>query len=301
MDDYSPFAVYPSSKSLQNEDLGLLSNFEARSELGDRKMDDYSFDLFLDSPFVLKSLTSQKSQKVIFDRISCVDDEQNFQIPVRANELLFIEEVNKNSRVQEERGLNNFLFDFRESTAMNEINQEVTAINNNITQTSSFENINTEEPFRHYPEITKKDIQKAPFNFGKAAIGTYMMKLIKKGKYDKFLKQILQLSGSFIKNFKEFCCRVNYKTRNDFKFVWSINRNFELYGFYNFFIALKKVTKEFLKIDVFTWIEKRTKRKDYRPIYRRCAQVYSQGLENIENFDFEEFFSQPLSYFINIV
>ena len=171
--------------------------------------------------------------------------------------------------------------------------------NNNRSQTTSYENINTEEPFRH--QITKKDIQKAPFNFGKTAIANYMMKLIKKDKYDKFLKLTLQLHESFIKNFKEFCCKVNYKTQNDFKFVWSINADYEsshYNGLYSFFIVLKKVTKEFLKTDVFTWIEKRTKRKDYRPIYRRCAQVYSNGLENIENFDFKEFFSNPISYFV---
>lgn len=303
MVDYSFFALCPSSKSLQNEDLGLFSNFDFPFELAEKKMDDYSFELGIDSQFVLKSqiLTSQK----VIDMISCVD-EQNSQIPLRENESLsFIQEENKNSIDQEDSRLNNFSFDFSESQTMNEISQQyLSSINNNISQTTSFENINTEEPYRHYPEITKKEIQKAPFNFGKTAIGTYMMKLIKKGKYDKFLKLTLKLNDSLIKHFQEFCCKVSYKTRNDFKFVWSFNGDFEsshYNGLYSFFIVLKKVTKEFLKTDVFTWIEKRTKRKDYSPIYRRCVQVYTKGLENIENFDFEEFFSHPLSYFINVV
>ena len=290
MADYSVFALCPSSKSLQNEDLGLFSNFDSPFELEEKKMDYSTSESLMDSPPMLKSqiLTSQK----VIDMISYVD-EQNSQIPLRKNESLFIEEENENSSVQKDSRFNNFIFDFRESQTMNEISQQY--------MSSSLENINTEEPFRHYPEITKKDIQKAPFNFGKTAIGTYMIKLIKKGKYDKFLKLNLQLNESFIKNFKAFCCKINYKTRNDFKCVWSIKNDFEYNGLYKFFIALKKVTKEFLQTDVFTWIEKRTKRKDYRPIYRRCVHVYSQGLENIENFDFEEFFCHPLSYFINIV
>lgn len=177
--------------------------------------------------------------------------------------------------------------------------QKTVPNNNHILHHQAFEEITTAEPFRHYPEIHSKDIQKAPFNFGKTALGSYMIKLIRKGKYDKFIKEILQRDENFIQNFKEFCRKVNYKTRNDFKFVWSIS-DFQASNntFYNYYVALKKVTKQFLKTDVSIWIETKTKRKDYIPIYERCAEVYLQGIENVENFDFAEF-SYPVSYFMN--
>lgn len=173
------------------------------------------------------------------------------------------------------------------------------AQNNNVLNHQIFEEIAMAEPFRHYPEIHSKDIQKAPFNFGKTALGCYMIKLIRKGKYDKFLKEILQRDENFIQTFKEFCRKVNYKTRNDFKFVWGLS-DFQASNntFHNCYVALKKVTKQFLKTDVSTWIEKKTKRKDYIPIYEKCAEVYLQGVENVENFDFTEF-SNPVSYFMN--
>ena len=168
--------------------------------------------------------------------------------------------------------------------------------NNNILHHQAFEEISTAEPFQHYPEIQSKDIQKAPYNFGKTALGCYMIKLIRKGKYDKFIKEILHKDEDFIQTFKVFCRKVTYKTRNDFKFVWSIfqasNNIFDNY------LALKKVTEQFLKTDVSIWIEKKTKRKDYIPIYERCAEVYLKGIENVENFDFAEF-SYPASYFMN--
>ena len=149
-----------------------------------------------------------------------------------------------------------------------------------------------EETFNVFPKITGKDIQKATFNFGKTAIGTYMLKLIKKGSYDRFLNDSLKRDESFIKGFKEFCLRVDYRSRHDFKFVWRSYDNFHATnnGEYNFYVALKKVTKEFLGRDAYVWIEKKTKRKDYIPIYRRIAQVYRKGIENVEYFEFSEFF-----------
>lgn len=54
----------------------------------------------------------------------------------------------------------------------------------------------------NYPEITQKDIQKMPYNFGKAAIGTYMLKLIKKGYYDRFLEKKLGRDRNFLAGFK---------------------------------------------------------------------------------------------------
>lgn len=148
------------------------------------------------------------------------------------------------------------------------------------------------ETFRAFPQITSKDIQKATFNFGKTAIGTYMMKLIKNGWYDKFLSETLRRDELFIKDFKVFCLRVDYSTRHDFKFVWRCYGNFQASnnGLYNFYVALKKVTQEFLGKEVAIWIEKKTKRKDYIPIYRRIADVYSKGIQNVEYFEFSEFF-----------
>ena len=149
-----------------------------------------------------------------------------------------------------------------------------------------------EQTFNVLPKITSKDIQKATYNFGKTAIGTYMMNLIKKGCYDKFLNETLRRDETFIRGFKEFCLRVDYKTRHDFKLVWSNYGNFNASnnGVYNFIVALKKVTQEFLGREVFIWIEKKTKRKDYIPIYRKCAEVYRKGIENVEYFEFSEFF-----------
>lgn len=156
-----------------------------------------------------------------------------------------------------------------------------------------------EETFKVFPKITSKDIQKATFNFGKTAIGTYMLKLIKKGWYDKFINDTLRRNETFISGFKKFCLRVDYQTRHDFKFVW---RNYDDFndssnGLYNFYVALKKITQEFLGKEVYIWIEKKTKRKDYIPIYTRIAEVYGKGVENVENFKFSDFFKSRCLYF----
>jgi len=140
------------------------------------------------------------------------------------------------------------------------------------------------------PKITKKDIQKTPYNFGKTAIGTYMRKLVKKGYYDRFLEKNLGRNHYFITGFKRFCQRISYSTIQDFKTVWIYDDEFSDNNSDDHYVALKKITQEFLRKDVFLWIEKRTKRKDYAPLYRKCVEIYRKGIENVEKFDLSEFF-----------
>ena len=152
-----------------------------------------------------------------------------------------------------------------------------------------FEELPTETSSPHF---TRHEIRKAPFNFGKTAIATYMMKLIiKKGRYDKFLRVNLQQDENFIETFKNFCKTVNYKTRKDFKFVWGTFGDFQPsnQGTYNYYVALKKITRRFLETDVSSWIQTRIKRRDYEPIYQRCVEIYLQGIDDVDRFDFSWF------------
>lgn len=154
------------------------------------------------------------------------------------------------------------------------------------------ENLAIREPLKLRPKITSKNRQKAPYNFGKTAIGTYMMKLIHKGSYDDFLLKTLNRDQAFIKVFKQFCLKLDYKTGRDFRHVWKYTdfMDSEKDPSHNFYVALKKITELFLKKDVTIWIEKKTKLQEYRPLYMECAELYRKGIENIENFDFSKFF-----------
>ena len=153
------------------------------------------------------------------------------------------------------------------------------------------ENLPIREPLKTRPQISTKNRQKAPYNFGKTAIGTYMMKRIHKGFYDDFMIKTLNRDQAFIKCFKQFCFKLDYKTCRDFRHVWK-HTDFidsEKDPSHNFYVALKKITELFLKKDVTIWIEKKTKLQEYRPLYMECAEMYRKGIENIENFDFSKF------------
>ena len=160
-----------------------------------------------------------------------------------------------------------------------------------LSQNQPPENLEIREPLKTHSKITAKVRQKAPYNFGKTAIGTYMMRLIHKGAYDDFLMKTLNRDQTFIKAFKQFCLKLDYKTLKDFRNVWKYT-DFVDSGedpSHNFYVALKKITELFLKKDVTSWIEKKTKSQEYRPLYAECAEIYRKGIENIENFDFSKF------------
>lgn len=130
--------------------------------------------------------------------------------------------------------------------------------------------------------ISIKERQKAPYNFGKTAIGTYMIKLIiKKGKYDNYLKNLSKNDQNFVHDFKRFAEKVHYKNNGDFKNAWNNNGKM--------FVTLKRVTQKFLQEDVYTWIEKRTKNKNFKEVYKECIEVYKDGIENLKKFNFSRF------------
>ena len=137
------------------------------------------------------------------------------------------------------------------------------------------------------PVKSAKEREKAPYNFGKTAVGTYMIKLItKKGKYDNFLEMFSKNNQNFVHDFKEFCKTVKYRNNGDFKKAWESDDNM--------FAILKLVTKKFLQEDVGSWIDNRTKKVELREAYKECAEVYKDGIENMEDFNFSRFLKQNL-------
>ena len=282
-----------SSPSRANIQEDFSSNLEPRFELEEdtRDIDHHSSGDSMDfTTFMMKSqiFTSPK----VIDMVS--DNDIPPKIPFHQNEQIqmhveLVYEPEENEPMHEEP--NNIPFHQNEHIQMHEELNNVLVYEPIQPNLMTFEELPT-ETHRQYPSITRKDIQKAPFNFGKTAIGTYMMKLIiKKGRYDKFLRVTLQKDENFIETFKEFCKTVNYKTRKDFKFVWGTFGDFQLSNNvpYNHYVALKKITKRFLETDVASWIETRIKRRDYKPIYQRCVEVYLQGIDDLDRFDFSWF------------
>lgn len=249
----------PSRANIQED---FSSNLEPPFELEEytRDLNHHSSDDSMDfTTFMMRSQIFTSSK--VIDMVS--DNDIPPKIPFHQNEHIQIQEEPNNVLVYEPEA-------------------------NGPIQPPTFEELPTET----YPPITRKVIQKAAFNFGKTAIGTYMMKLIiKKRRYDQFLRVTLQKDENFIKSFKEFCKTVNYKTRKDFKFVWGTFGDFQLSNNvpYNHYVALKKITKRFLETDVSSWIETRIKRRDYKPIYQRCVEVYLQGIDDVDRFDFSWF------------
>ena len=138
------------------------------------------------------------------------------------------------------------------------------------------------------PELTPDEIEKIPFNFGKCALGTYLRKQIIKGYYDQFLQKTLKMSANFVKSFKEFCETVEYSNINHFRRVWRY-KEFRSDMEYNKFVALTKITIEFLKKDVNHWIIKKPKREDYKQIYRICADFFLRWIEDVEGLKCSDF------------
>ena len=137
-------------------------------------------------------------------------------------------------------------------------------------------------------DLTPVEIEKIPFNFGKCALGTYLRNQIIKGFYDQFLQKTLKLSANFVKSFQEFCKTVEYSNIQHFRRVWKFTE-FRSDMEYNKFVALTKITIEFLKKDVDHWINKKAKREDYRPIYRRCADFFLRWIEDVDGLTCSDF------------
>ena len=129
-----------------------------------------------------------------------------------------------------------------------------------------------------------KLLKKAAYNFGKTAIKGYFIGLIKKGFYDAYIEKIFKKTKEFIKSFKNFCSKVSYQIIRDFKEIWRYN-TFIGSDFNDFRVLLTKLTKKFLQDDVFQWIQEKTKKIDYVPIYKKCVIAYLKGIDDIDSFD----------------
>lgn len=171
----------------------------------------------------------------------------------------------------------------------------ISPIKSNIQISETNENqLNLEEEVEKKAEnneeinLDKKVVKKAPYNFGKTAIGTYMKKQIQKNRYDDFLSKKLNLSPNFIAEFKSFCLKIEYETKNDFQDIWKY-KTFIGHNFFDFKTTLTKITEKFLQSDVLSWIHKNTRVKEYIPLYMKVRDCYLKGIKNLDDFDFSSF------------
>ena len=143
-----------------------------------------------------------------------------------------------------------------------------------------------------YSRLTSKQIQKAAYNFGHAAIGNYMKKKVRDGYYNRFMSVDLRKDEDFIKSLRQ--CTISYHLKSDFKRVWMCDEflndepaNLEN----NQNVALKRITEKFLREDALNWINHKVRREDYRALYVDILQAYRRGINNLEEFSLTAFTS----------
>lgn len=144
-----------------------------------------------------------------------------------------------------------------------------------------------------HPDLTPEEIQDASYNFGVTAVGNEMTTLLRQGRYDNFMEVNFSRDKKFIEYRKT--CPVSYHLIGDFKRVWKYNEflsnepeNFE----HNQNVALKKITEEFFRKDVFNWINNKTRGgHKYSDLYVDILQAYRRGIRNVKNFSLKEFSS----------
>ena len=144
---------------------------------------------------------------------------------------------------------------------------------------------------KKHQNLTPEEIQKASYNFGVTAVGNEMTSHLSQGRYDNFMEVNLGRDQEFIEYRKT--CPVSYHLIRDFKRVWKCNEflsnepeNLE----HNQNVALKKITEEFFREDVFNWINDKTRGEHkYRDLYMDILQAYRRGIRNVKNFSLKEF------------
>lgn len=145
-----------------------------------------------------------------------------------------------------------------------------------------------------YPGLTRKEIQKAAYNFGQAAIGNHMMKKIRQGEYNSFMSGTMGRDEEFINSLMSWS--ISYKRKRDFKRVWNrryrrflINKPSHLE--HNRNVALRRITKKFLGADAVKWINYNIRREDYQKLYFDILHVYRRGIRDVRRFSLREFSS----------
>lgn len=146
----------------------------------------------------------------------------------------------------------------------------------------------------HSNEKIKK-IKKIPYNFAKTAIKKYLIHLINDNFYDDFMKSKLKQNKAFIDRFKKFSLKISYENIKDFKEIWKYKCLIG-HDYNDFRVVLRKITKIFLQKEAFNWANNKVKIRKYIPLYKKCMELYLNGLNDVENFKVNDFLRISLEY-----